>query len=349
MLPLRDSPKTRRTPWVNLALILANVLVFLYELALGPRLDLFLDRWAVVPAYVTAAIHQAPGSHPAALITLVTAAFLHGGWLHLGGNMLFLWIFGDNVEDRLGHGRYLAFYIACGIVANLAQVFMAPTSLIPAIGASGAIAGVLGAYAVTYPGASVSVVLPIFFLFTIVDVPALIMIGLWFVTQFFSGVASLHLAGAQSGGVAWWAHVGGFLFGMLLMVLLPKDRPPSIADWSVSLDRRAKEDTGLIGLVVGTISMLSQLAQFVILLRLVVVFLGARFVGQLVPLVVKLIQFTTPLVRPFALFVPPIRIAGHVLELYSIMAICAYYLIGAGLIWAIAALAYRRPVVRDQG
>src|SRR5579883_2084647 len=241
MLPLKDSPRTSGTPWVNLALIAANVLVFLYELALGPLLDAFLNRWAVVPAQITAALHGAPGAHPSVLITLVTAAFLHGGWLHLGGNMLFLWIFGDNVEDRLGHGRYLCFYLASGIVANLAQVAMSPTSAVPAIGASGAIAGVLGAYVVTYPGASVSVVVPIFFLFTVVDVPALIMIGLWFVSQLFSGVAALQASTADAGGVAWWAHVGGFLFGMLLMTLMPKAPPPPLTRWSLSPQQRARQ------------------------------------------------------------------------------------------------------------
>lgn len=342
MLPLRDSPKTWRTPWVNLTLIAVNVLAFLYELALGPRLEVFLSHWAVVPAQVTAALARAPGAHPSVLITLVTAAFLHGGWLHLGGNMLFLWIFGDNVEDRLGHGWYLSFYLACGIVANLAQVAIDPTSLVPAIGASGAIAGVLGAYVVTYPGASVSVVLPIFFLFTIVDIPALIMISLWFASQFFSGVASLTSSTAETGGVAWWAHVGGFLFGMLLMLLIPKEPPPPLDNWSLSLEQRARQDTGFVGLVVGTISMLSQLAQFVILIRIVVVFVGAQFLARIIPLVAKLIAFTTPFVRPFALFVPPIQIGGHVVELYSILAMGFYYLVGAGLVWAIAKLAYRR-------
>src|SRR5579884_321969 len=182
MLPLSDSPRTRLTPWINLTLIATNVVAFLYELSLGPRLEPFLMRWAVVPAHVTAALEGGARAQPAVLVTLVTAMFLHGGWLHLGGNMLFLWIFGDNVEDRLGHARYFLFYLVCGVIANFAQIMIDPTSTIPALGASGAIAGVLGAYVVTYPGASVSVVLPIFFLFTVVDVPALIMIGLWFVS-----------------------------------------------------------------------------------------------------------------------------------------------------------------------
>lgn len=341
MLPLSDSAKTQRTPWVNLTLILINVVVFLYELSLGPRLGSFIDRWAVVPAQVTAVLQHAPGAHPAALLTLVTAMFLHGGWLHIGGNMLFLWIFGDNVEDRLGHGRYLGFYFACGIVANLAQVAMDPLSSVGAIGASGAIAGVLGAYAITYPGARISVLLPVFFLFTLLDVPALIMIGVWFAIQFFSGVATLGAASMQSGGVAWWAHVGGFLFGILLMIVLPKD-PPPFDRRLVSADRRLRDDTGLIGLLVGTISLASHVAQLALLARLVVVFLGAQLVGSIVPVVLPLIRYTNPVVQPFARFIPVLVIDGHWLELPSIAALCAIYLIGTALISIVAAMVGRR-------
>lgn len=350
MLPLSDSPRARRTPWVNLSLILINICLFLYELGLGDGLEPFIETWGVVPARIDAALLGAPGADTGALVTLVTAMFLHGGLLHLGGNMLFLWIFGDNVEDRLGHVRYLLFYLISGVAANLAQVLVAPTSPIPAIGASGAIAGVLGAYFITYPGATVSVVLPLFFLFTVVDVPALIVIGLWFVTQFFSGITALADMSDQVGGVAWWAHVGGFLFGIVLMAIMPKEPRPSPTSWSVSFEQRAREETGLVGLLIGTISMVSQVVQLVILLRLVVVFLGVRFLAQVVPLVGELILVTTPLVRPFAFFIPPLRFAGHVIELYSIVAICAFYVIGAGLIWIVAALAYRpRRAIRRIG
>ncbi len=350
MLPLSDSPRTRRTPWVNLSLILINVCLFLYELGLGDGLESFVETWGVIPARISAAMSGTAGADTGALVTLVTAMFLHGGLLHLGGNMLFLWIFGDNVEDRLGHVRYLLFYLISGVAANLAQVLVSPGSPVPAIGASGAIAGVLGAYFVTYPGATVSVVLPLFFLFTVVDVPALIVIGLWFVTQFFSGITALADMSDQAGGVAWWAHVGGFLFGILMMAVMPKEPRPSLNSWSVSFERRAREDTGLVGLLIGTISTVSQVVQMVILVRLVVVFLGARALAQMVPLVDQLIVLTTPLVRPFAFFIPPLRFDGHVLELYSIVAVCAFYVIGAGLIWIIAALAYRpRRAIRRIG
>jgi len=340
VLPLQDSPRTRLSPTVNLTLIGVNVLVFLYELGLGRDLDPFIERWGVVPARISAALAGAPGATPA-LITLVTAMFLHGGWLHLGGNMLFLWIFGDNVEDRLGHLRYVLFYLACGVIANLAQVLVAPDSTVPAIGASGAIAGVLGAYVITYPGATVSVVLPLFFLFTIIDVPALIVIGLWFISQFFNGIASLGAPSLEAGGVAWWAHIGGFIAGMVLMTLMPKPVRAPRDLWSVSLERRAKEETGLIGVAMGVVSTISDLVQVVIVLRMIIVFVGYRLMSQLIPLVNDLLIVTTPLVRPFARFVGVLRIGGHPIELYSLLALCAYYLIGAALVWMIAALAYR--------
>lgn len=340
MIPVRDSPRTARTPVVNLTLIGINVLVFLYELSLGGQLEPFLERWGVVPERITAALGGTPGADHLALLTLVTAMFLHGGWLHVGGNMLFLWIFGDNVEDRLGHGFYLAFYLVCGIVANLAQVYSDPTSPVAAIGASGAIAGVLGAYLVTFPGARVSVVLPIFFLFWVFDVPALIVIGVWFVTQLFSGVAALADVTARTGGIAWWAHVGGFIFGAVLMLVLPKKPVVQPAQWSVSLEQRAREDTGLVGLLVGLVSLGSEVVQLILIVRLLIVFVGARFVLGLIPAAGNLLQATTPFLRPFALVVPPARLAGHVLELYTLVAILFVYLVGAALTWVIVRAAY---------
>jgi hypothetical protein len=232
------------------------------------------------------------------------------------------------------------FYLACGVAANLTQVFVDPTSTIAAIGASGAIAGVLGAYAITFPGASVSVILPIFLFFWVIDVPALIMIGVWFVSQFFSGVASLADTSAPAGGVAWWAHVGGFLFGILLMLILPKAPVVPRDAGSVSFDRRARADTGLIGLAIGTVSLVSELLQIAILARAVVVFLGVRAMAELIPATLELVRLTNPLVAPFAQVVPALRISGHFVELYSIVAIAVFYLLGAALSWIIAALAY---------
>jgi membrane associated rhomboid family serine protease len=150
--------------------------------------------------------------------------FLHGGWLHLGGNMLYLWIFGDNVEDRLGHVRFLLFYLACGLAAALAQIYVNPTSTIPMVGASGAVAGVLGAYLVLLPQAQVLALIPIIFFFQLVELPAFLFLLFWFLMQFLNGAASIATTQATTGGVAWWAHIGGFVSGMALGFLLPKHK-----------------------------------------------------------------------------------------------------------------------------
>lgn len=221
MIPLRDSVRSRRRPLVTLALIAANVYVFLQELALPePALMELFYRYGVVPARV-----GTPGEvlgHLVAgrvdrLLPLVTATFLHGGWLHLGGNMLYLWVFADNVEDRLGRLRFLLFYLLAGVLANYAQVLVAPSSTVPLVGASGAVAGVLGAYFVTFPRARVLALVPLGLFLTVTEVPAVIFLFLWFGLQLLSGVASLGVPAA--GGVAWWAHVGGFVVGAALIRL----------------------------------------------------------------------------------------------------------------------------------
>jgi len=214
----------RRTPVMNWLLIVANALMFFYELTLPRRgLDRFFLTWGVIPQNVLAALAQplAPGSLHA-FETLLTSQFIHGGWLHLLGNMLFLYIFGDNIEDVLGRLGYLVFYLICGIAAVLAQVlvlapFMGRTA-VPTFGASGAIAGVLGAYLVLYPLNRVSVLFPVLLIFIPFDLPAFVIIGWWFVQQFFYGLMTLTPSAASSGGVAFWAHVGGFLVGMTLIV-----------------------------------------------------------------------------------------------------------------------------------
>lgn len=203
MLPLGDDNSDRRTfPFVTYALIAINVLVFvLLELPQGENLDAFLNRWGTIPAQIVA------GN---GLVTLITSMFLHGGWLHLGSNMLFLWIFGDNVEDAFGHVLYLVFYLVCGIAASLAQVLVDTSSNIPGVGASGAIAGVLAAYIVLFGGRPVRVLMQ----GVLTSVPSYVMIGLWIVTQLFAGF------GGQSDGVAYWAHIGGFIAGLVLTFLL---------------------------------------------------------------------------------------------------------------------------------
>jgi membrane associated rhomboid family serine protease len=161
---------------------------------------------------------------PFAIITLVTSMFLHGGWLHLGGNMLYLWVFGDNVEDKLGHMRYLSFYLICGIAASLLHIYIEPTSTMPSLGASGAISGVLGAYIVMFPKARVLTLIPIFIFIQITELPAYIILGFWFILQFLNGMLSVKYALASSGGVAWWAHIGGFVAGLILVVPFRKYR-----------------------------------------------------------------------------------------------------------------------------
>ena len=203
MLPLGDDNSDRKTfPFVTYALIAINVLVFvLLELPQGQNLDAFLTRWGTIPAQIVAGD---------GLLTLITSMFLHGGWLHLGSNMLFLWIFGDNVEDAFGHWLYLLFYLVCGIAASFAHILVDTSSTIPGVGASGAIAGVLAAYIVLFGSRPVRVLMR----GMLTNVPSYVMIGLWFVTQLVSGF------GGQSDGVAYWAHIGGFIAGLLLTFLL---------------------------------------------------------------------------------------------------------------------------------
>ena len=213
MIPLRDENPTRTFPLVTLLLMIANAAVFAYEVSLGTGAQAFVDRWAFVPAR----FFETPFS-AAQWATVFTAMFMHAGFLHIGGNMLYLWIFGNNVEDRLGHVRFLGFYLLAGIAATMLQAFINAQSPIPNLGASGAIAGVLGGYLLLYPGAAVLTIIPIFFFIEIARVPAAFVIGFWFVLQLANGLASVTPASAQTGGVAFFAHIGGFIAGALLMI-----------------------------------------------------------------------------------------------------------------------------------
>jgi len=216
MIPIGDSIRARTFPYVTIAIIIANFLVFFYEVGFASNIDRLFFDWAVVPAELTDYLGN-PGGHPLrVLFTPITAMFLHGGWLHIVGNMIFLWVFGDNVEDAVGHLHYLAFYLLCGIAATAAQVWIDPNSQVPTLGASGAIAGVLGAYLVLYPRATIAALIMPFFFWT-AYVPAFLLIGFWFLLQLFNGVASIGYAVGASEGVAWWAHVGGFSAGFLLL------------------------------------------------------------------------------------------------------------------------------------
>lgn len=225
MIPFRDNIPSRTFPVITISIILANVIVFLYELGLGRGLDRFITQYGVVPAAVFAwPLSDLPFS--AVILPFFTSMFLHGGWLHLIGNMWYLWIFGDNVEDRLGHFTYLIFYVLCGLGAGIVQTVLNYDSTIPSLGASGAIAGVLGAYVISYPRSRVLTLIPIFIFWPIIEIPAVFFLGFWFIMQFFSGAASLTATSGSSGGVAWWAHVGGFIVGMILVTMFsPKNRP----------------------------------------------------------------------------------------------------------------------------
>ncbi len=211
--PYRDDNPTVTIPYVTIGLIVLNVLIFLIISAGGIRMYRFsVINYGLIPVELVHLQNFDPSTAIPPVANLITALFIHGGFLHLAGNMWFLWIFGDNVEDRLGHFRYLIFYILAGIAASLLHVAFFPESTAPVIGASGAISGVLGAYAVLYPHARVRTFVFIFFFFTTIMVPAAIFIGIWILFQVVSGLLSLGTAG--SGGVAWFAHLGGFLFGL---------------------------------------------------------------------------------------------------------------------------------------
>jgi len=217
MIPLCDTIPSRRPPVAMWMLILANCAVFAVELGLGPRqLDAFFSIFGIVPArYLVPPDDAAPLPGAVYLWPFLTHMFLHGGWLHIVGNMWTLWIFGDNVEDRMGSGRFLTFYLLCGLAAALTHMFTNPRSSVPTIGASGAISGVLAAYLLLYPWSRIIVMAPIFFWPVFFEMPALFYMGLWFLTQLFSGTLAL-AAGHAASGVAWWAHIGGFLTGLLL-------------------------------------------------------------------------------------------------------------------------------------
>ena len=220
MNPLRYSERHYTTPTVTLVLIVANVLVFLYELSLGSgyQLNTFIATYGIVPDRL----------HPSSLLT---SMFIHGGFLHILGNMWFLWIFGRGVEDVLGHAKYLVFYLASGIAAGVIHILVNANSPVPTVGASGAIAGVMGGYLVKFPRARIVTLVPIIFFLTTLDIPAAFLLLYWFAIQFFSGVGSVGYSNASSGDVAWFAHIGGFLAGIGLILLLAP-RQPRYQPWS---------------------------------------------------------------------------------------------------------------------
>lgn len=222
MFPIKDDQPRYSTPYVNWFLIVLNILIYLFQASLDPRsAELFARQFGVVPSHLSAFLAGSPKyTLPAVVIPFVTSMFLHAGWMHVLGNMWFLYIFGDNVEDYLGHFKYLVFYVLCGLIAMTTQVAIYPNSTLPTVGASGAIAGILGAYFILYPRARV---LTWFFVF-VFYIPAWIMLGYWFVLQFMAGAVTLSVAqaGKDVGGVAVWAHVGGFVAGLVMIKLFPE-------------------------------------------------------------------------------------------------------------------------------
>jgi membrane associated rhomboid family serine protease len=264
VIPVGDSVRSRTFPYVNLAIIAINVLVFFYELTLSAvpqglvglsELDRFLFDWGTLPACLGERFGFEPETGVAPRVFAAVcdsnhvvfapfaSMFIHGGWFHLIGNMIFLWVFGDNVEDAMGHARYAVFYIVAGLAATAAHVAVSQNDLTPAIGASGAIAGVLAAYLVLYPRATIAAILPLFILFWMpFYVPAVFLIGVWFVLQLLNGVAALattDVVGA-TGGVAWFAHIGGFVAGLVLVRLFVLGRPAPPRPRAVGRYRRPR-------------------------------------------------------------------------------------------------------------
>ena len=217
MFPLYDTVRSRTFPLINLTLVLANVLAFLYELQLDPAmLQEFIFTWGLIPALLI----DDPSNTWA---NIFSSMFLHGGWFHIINNMWVLLIFGDNVEAGMGKIRYLIFYLLSGVAAGLLQTYILPSSMVPMIGASGAVAGVLGAYLILVPGSRIASLVPSLFIFTIVEIPAVLFLLFWFVSQLYSGLGAIQ--GGGESGIAWWAHIGGFAFGVLMVFFFRKRTP----------------------------------------------------------------------------------------------------------------------------
>ncbi|MFQ5585380.1 MAG: rhomboid family intramembrane serine protease [Thermodesulfobacteriota bacterium] len=217
MIPLRDDIPRSTFPFVTIAIILVNIVIFIYQLSIGDWGErLFVQRAGAIPYEITHLRDLHPPNLVPIPLTVFTALFIHGGLAHLTGNMLYLWIFGDNIEDRLGHIRFLLFYLIAGMIATLSHVLLAPASHIPMIGASGAIAGILGAYLVLFPGATVSTLVFLFIFFDIIKIPAVVFLVLWFAVQLMSS--------GLGGGIAWYAHIGGFIAGVILIRIFLRGR-----------------------------------------------------------------------------------------------------------------------------
>ncbi len=334
MIPVGTSVRTHRFPWITLALVAASVLVFLYELALGPYLDAFVMRWGATSSFIMRALAGDPRVPSSVLWTLLTSQFIHAGWAHLLGNMLFLWVFGRAVEDRLGHIPYLLLYLTWGVGAALVQVYLMGPTRQPMVGASGAISGVLGAYFLLFPGAWVSLLVPIFFFFWVINVPAFLVLAYWFLVQFLNGAAAITWASHATAGVAFWAHVGGFVLGAATAMLLPGTSRPQ----AQPLPRRYYRETprGPLWTAASLLSVAADTMALLVALRALLLLVGVGPRGLLGPLAQALYAITLPMVEPFADVLPALRVGGAVLEVYSIAAAMAYWGAGALLAWTIA-------------
>ncbi|MFQ5455543.1 MAG: rhomboid family intramembrane serine protease [Nitrospirota bacterium] len=220
MIPIKDDNPTKTFPFFTILIIAINILVFFYQLSLG-RLgtERFVYTYGLIPIELFRGVDIADGVHIPVVTTIFTSMFLHGGLFHLAGNMLYLWIFGNNIEDILGHIRFLVFYLLCGLIASFSHALTSSYSVLPMIGASGAVSGVLGAYIIRFPTSRILTIVPFFLFIHIIRIPAVIVLGLWFIMQFLNAASSL---ADSSGGVAWFAHVGGFLSGIVLVILFKK-------------------------------------------------------------------------------------------------------------------------------
>jgi len=237
MIPLRDENPSGTFPFVTIGIIVFNIVVFLFELSLGDRLEEFILSYGLVPLKVWHYGRIPSLSFREAFFPFISSMFLHGGWVHIIGNMWYLWIFGDNIEDRLGHLRFAVFYLLCGIGSGLIHTIMNPKSGLPCVGASGAVAGVLGAYFLCFPMARVLTIIPIFIFIEFVELPAMIFLFFWFFLQFFNGALSIAFVSQTIGGVAWWAHIGGFIIGIVLVLVFPKSRRSKQSRYRVWYER----------------------------------------------------------------------------------------------------------------
>lgn len=342
MIPISESVQVRRAPWVTAALVFACVLVFLYELTLPTGLlDAFAERWGANSQLILAAMAGNPGVPRGELLTLFTSQFLHGDWLHLLFNMVFLWVFGRAVEDRFGHLLYLVVYLLGGATAGLFQSWVTgPDTTVVMIGASGAIATVLGAYLISFPTAWVTVVVPIFFFFWAFDVPAMVMLAFWFLSQFLTGLASISRT-AAAGNVAVWAHVAGFVLGVVVGIVVPRVGGYGQARKATRRDG-GPGSSGLISSV-GTLIGLALALR--ILLRFLLIPAGSGPVGQVAGLVYRV---TEPIVRPIALFLPQPRILGLPFDLPAFVVMLIVYFLALFLIQTVRGGSSASPGSRER-